>query len=353
MKPASKYPVIIFSISVVVLMAILGVRCYRALYKLNPARSRGEFAEVSIKPGMSVRTTGELLEVLGVVDHAADFVFSARFLLLDHRIQAAEYALPYGKSNVDILERLVHGVTGSTYITIPEGYTSRQIASLLQETIGMDSAWFMQVVEDTALIAQYGLDAPSFAGFLFPDSYDFYRVMKPSWIIHRMVKRFFEIFDTTHQAQAAELGFTLTEIVTLASIIEGEMLYKSEAPLISAVYHNRLKRRMLPQADPTIQYLIPGGPRRLYRSDLTIKSPYNTYIHRGLPPGPVCNPGRTTLIAALNPAPEPYLFMVSSGDGYHAFNTSFIDHIRDKARLDSLRQALAQSRSRLVEPFQQ
>lgn len=149
------------------------------------------------------------------------------------------------------------------------------------------------------------------------------------------------------------MGFTQTQIVTIASIIEGEMLHKSEAPLISAVYHNRLKKRMPLQADPTIQYIIKGAPRRLFRSDLAKESPYNTYLHRGLPPGPVCNPGETSLNAALYPASESYLFMVSTGDGYHAFNYTFEDHIRDKARLDSLRQALAQDRSRLSEPVQQ
>lgn len=337
-----KTPLIIASICSAMLLGVLAGRTYNAIYGRNQSPQGGVYAIVSISPGMSVKDVASLLEDAGVITKARDFVFAAGLLNFDQRIQAGEYVLPYGQSNWALLSRLINAGSAATLITIPEGYTCRQIAKLLSKKIGMDSTAFVYAAFDTTLLKKYGIKAPSFEGFLFPDSYNFYRTMTPSWVIDLMVRRFFQVYDSLMAAKAADMGLSLTEAVTLASIIEGEMIYDWEAPLISAVYNNRLRKRMLLQADPTIQYLTPEGPRRLYRSDLAIDSPYNTYIYPGLPPGPVCNPGKVALQAALNPAPEPFLYLVSKGDGSHAFNTDYESHLRDKARLDSLRAALAE-----------
>lgn len=342
MKFDFRIPLIVACICGATLLAILAGRAYNAIDSPNQSPAAGVYAVVSVTPGMSVYDVAGLLEDSGVVHRARDFVFAAQFLTFDQRLQAGEYILPYGESNRALLSRLINAGSSSNLITIPEGYTSRQIARLLQEKIAIDSAAFMQAVSDTALLRKYQISAPSLEGFLFPDSYNFCRSMNPFWAVDLMVRRFFQVFDSNLQAELAQSEFSLVEIVTLASIIEGEMIHQSEAPLISAVYHNRLKKRMRLQADPTIQYLIPDGPRRLYSKDLSIQSPYNTYLHAGLPPGPVCNPGRSALKAALEPAPEPYLYMVSTGDGSHAFNVRFSDHLRDKARLDSMRAALTE-----------
>ena len=129
----------------------------------------------------------------------------------------------------------------------------------------------------------------------------------------------------------------MSQAVTLASIIQGEVMQWDEASLISAVYHNRLKRRMPLEADPTIQYIISDGPRRLLKDDLKIDSPYNTYRYRGLPPGPINNPGKRAIIAALYPADVDYLYFVAQGDGSHSFNSTHDGHIRDKRKLSRLR----------------
>jgi UPF0755 protein len=209
----------------------------------------------------------------------------------------------------------------------------------------------MKAVRDTALLNRYGIKAPSFEGFLFPDSYSLFHEMKPSWVVQRMVRRFFQMYDAQHMARAASLGLTMAQAITLASIIEGEVKIAEEGPLISAVYYNRLKKRMLLQADPTIQYIL-ADKRRLYRSDLTIDSPYNTYVHPGLPPGPVCNPGELAIESALSPAPVPYIFMVSQGDGSHAFNTTLADHLRSKVKLDSLREIVARNSRNQIDSTQ-
>jgi UPF0755 protein len=211
------------------------------------------------------------------------------------------------------------------------------IASELQRRIGIDSSDFMQVVHDTAFIRKMGLETVSLEGYLFPETYNFYIGMNPYDLAQRMVHQFQQIFTGEMKAQAAKLGFSLNQIVILSSIIQGEIVYDSEAPIVSGVYHNRLKRGMKLQADPTIQYLLPDGPRRLSLNDLKIESYYNTYLHLGLPPGAVNNPGLIALKAALYPAKVPYLYFVARGDGYHNFNVSADEHLAAKKQFNLFR----------------
>jgi UPF0755 protein len=299
---------------------------------------------VFIKPGMSLQTAAETLKGNGIVSDKNDFIFTAKFLSLEQRIQAGQYALSQDQTNLSLLSAMTGTGQAKTLVTIPEGFTNKQIAGILRMKVGLDSAAFMDACEDTILLKKYEIDAPSFEGFLFPDTYYLYSFIEPAQVIDILVNRFKQVFNIDMQHRAAEWSLTVTETVSLASIIQGEMVQSSEASLIASVYHNRLRRSMRLQADPTIQYIIPNGPRRLFNGDLAIDSPYNTYLYRGLPPGPVCNPGEIALEAALNPSQDSYLYMVSTGDGYHAFNESFRDHLRDKARLDSIRTALTRQR---------
>ncbi|RJP73650.1 MAG: endolytic transglycosylase MltG [Candidatus Zixiibacteriota bacterium] len=336
---------ITLGIFLLVAVVLLARKVHQSVYGPNAQRAAGEYVELSITPGMPLPLVARQLEEKGAVNRARDFVFAARLLRLDHRIQAGEYVLPFGLSNADLLRRLIRAGANASLVTIPEGYNTREIAALLEEKVGMDSAAFMQAVYDSALLARLGIEAPSFEGFLFPESYSLHRGMEPAWVIQKMVQLFFQAFDSTDRARTDSLGLSLTEAVTLASIIEGEMLDPEEAGLISAVYHNRLKKKMLLQADPTIQYVVGDKPRRLVRSDLAVESPYNTYRYPGLPPGPVCNPGKLSLQAALHPAPAPYIFMVSQGNGRHAFTTNLDDHLQAKVKLDSVRRVLEEARA--------
>lgn len=344
LKSGSGSVLLVFSLWILMVFALFLGRTYNAVNGRGETPAQNICVAVTISPGATLQEVAGLLSDTGVIPSADEFVFVAEFLHLDQRIQAGDYVLPYGESNRRLLSRLTDAGAEARLVTVPEGYTSRQIAALLHRAIGLDSAAFITAVQDTSLLKKYGIEAPSFEGFLFPDSYHFTRNMTPTWVIDMMVRRFFEVFDESLRQRASKLGFSLTEAVTLASIIEGEMRIPSEAGRISAVYHNRLKRGMRLQADPTIQYIIKNGPRRLYNGDLAIKSPYNTYLYAGLPPGPVCNPGKTALKAALYPAEEPYLYMVARGDGSHAFNVDFKNHLQDKARLDSIRIAVEKQR---------
>ncbi|TKJ38571.1 aminodeoxychorismate lyase [candidate division LCP-89 bacterium B3_LCP] len=348
MKFDLKTPLIIAIICAAMLLGVVTGRTYNAIYGHNETIGDGIYAIIHVNPGMTVLDVAHLLKESGLINSTKDFTFSAKFLKFEQSIQTGEYALPYGQSNCALLSRLVNAGSAANLIAIPEGYTARQIALLLSREIDLDTSAFMYAIRDTSLLNKYGIEAPSFEGFLFPDSYNFYRSISASWIVDKMVSRFFEVFDSAMKARIEHYEFTMIEAITLASIIQGEMIHQSEAPLISAVYHNRLKRKMRLQADPTIQYLIPNSPRRLWQRDLEIDSPYNTYKYRGLPPGPVCNPGRRALEAALNPADKPYLYLVAKGNGEHAFNFDFAGHLKDKAKLDSLRAAIKRTQRSFI-----
>jgi len=256
---------------------------------------------------------------------------------VDRKVQPGRFLLPRGADNVQILRYLLRSSAPTKDVTIVEGLTTRQIAGVLSRELGVDSAAFVKMCEDSQSAARFGVPAERLEGYLFPDTYNFYLEPSAEEIVERMTRRFFAVFYDTLRAQLEAVGLTMHQAVTLASIIQGEVMDWSEAAKVSAVYHNRLRRGMPLEADPTIQFIIPDGPRRLLNDDLRIKSLYNTYLHRGLPPGPINNPGRRALVAALYPADVDYIYMVARGDGTHAFNNTFAGHRRDKRRLQRIR----------------
>ena len=269
---------------------------------------------------------------------------SAFILGVRDQMKAGRYRIAPKTSAIDLLRMLSAGKVAIEKVTIPEGKHARQIASILQRTIEVDSSQFIQLVNDSAFIRTLELDVPSLEGFLFPNTYGFYWGMTPKSVVSALVSEFKKRFDSSLHAKAAELGLSLTEVITLASIIEGEAVVAEEREVISAVYWNRLRKNMRLQADPTIQYIIPDGPRRLLNRDLALDSPYNTYKYTGLPPGPVNNPGLASIRAALFPAKVDYLYFVANGDGTHSFSRSLREHLRAKARFDKIRKKVAKER---------
>ncbi|RMD98798.1 MAG: endolytic transglycosylase MltG [Calditrichaeota bacterium] len=256
---------------------------------------------------------------------------------VENKLKHGKFLIPKRSNNVQILRLLKAGRPFEELITIPEGVTSRKIASILHRRVNMDSVAFMQVVQDSAFAHQLGIEANSLEGYLFPNTYRFYWEIEPRVAARIMVEEFFRQLPDSAEVRARKMGFTLHQIVTLASIIEGEAVVDSERTIISAVYHNRLRKGILLQADPTIQFIIPDGPRRLLKADLQIDSPYNTYKYPGLPPGPINNPGKKSIEAALAPAEVPYLYFVARGDGSHVFSASYSQHRRAKRAFDRIR----------------
>lgn len=220
-------------------------------------------------------------------------------------------------------------------LTIPEGSRIREIAGILQKTLKVDSVSFADRTRDKEILDMYNIPASSLEGYLYPETYNFNESDSIDDIIDRMVSTYRSKINL-YKAQIDSSGYSEHEILTLASIIQGEVMVFDEIHKISAVYNNRLKKGMLMQSDPTIQYLF-DKPKRLLNKDIAIDSPYNTYLYKGLPPGPVNNPSIKAVEAALNPEDVPYIYMVAKGDGTHNFNTDLQGHLKDKADFDKIR----------------
>ena len=216
-------------------------------------------------------------------------------------------------------------------VTLIEGWTINQFAEELKLKLRIDSYEFLRLCKDFNFIHSMGIDAPSLEGFLFPDTYILIRTYTEEDIVKIMVNQFKHHLKQVQKD--AGINFNMREITTLASIIQGEAVYVDEMSTISSVYHNRLKRQMLLQADPTIQYIIPGKSRRLYNKDLKIDNPYNTYKYKGLPPGPINNPGLNALHASIYPDSTEYLYFVADGLGKHLFSETIDEHNEAKKEL--------------------
>ena len=229
----------------------------------------------------------------------------------------------------DLLDRLVKGRVMLHSVTIPEGLTAREVLPLVSPLLGDGEARFEAAVRDTRLVAAFDDRAQDLEGYLFPETYSFPGGVAAEEVVAAMVVEFTKVFGEASRTRARELHLTVRQAVTLASLIEKETAIPEERRLVSAVFHNRLRIGMKLDCDPTVIYALKlkgtyGG--RLTKKDLALSSPYNTYVSGGLPPGPICNPGRDALEAALEPAPEPYLYFVSKNDGTHFFSRTFAEH---------------------------
>ena len=310
------------------------------LFSPMTSGSKDTMQVLKIKWGTSFDTILDLMLERGIIQSKSKLKLAAKILGWRYKLKAGKYEIREGLSSYRLLKILVDGEVSIDWVTIPEGKNAREIASILKEKIEIDSTRFIQLVNDSVYTHNFGVEASSLEGFLFPDSYRFYWGMRSEEIIAILVNQFNKHFNDSLRTRAEELGFTVLEIITLASIIEGEAMIERERPLISAVYHNRLKKGMRLQADPTIQYIIEDSPRRLLKRDLQIDSPYNTYKYSGLPPGPIKNPGLASIKASLYPADVNYLYFVAKGDGSHIFSNTLKQHLRAKSQFDRYRKEL-------------
>jgi UPF0755 protein len=309
---------------------------YSQINALAPEIASGEF-EFTIQPGMSINQIINQLNDENLIHDTKSFRWAARILGADRKLQPGIFSLPRGATNGEILSILMQPGINTKNVTIPEGLTCWQIAGILQKELGIDSSEFIDLCENSDFAKDLGIKANRLEGYLFPSTYNFYRNSSSAQLINRMVKQFKEEFNNDIQTSAEKLGFSAHETMTMASIIQGEVMVWDEARTVSSVYHNRLRIRMHLGADPTIQYVIPGPPRRLLNKDIAIDSPYNTYRNYGLPPGPINNPGRRALKAAVNPADTDFIYFVARGDGSHSFNKTIAGHEKDKKKFQQVR----------------
>lgn len=320
------------AVRMVVLLALLAAIPASAVeYYLSHAVSHPDTV-VMIEPGQSVMQIARTLAASGVIRYPTLFVAYARLTKKDRVLKAGEYVFEDGLTPRQVVGKMVRGEFRTFQITFPEGLTMRQMADYLEKqpfvTVPGFGADFLAAARDPARIAALGIEADSLEGFLFPDTYRIHRPKKAAEIVDLLVAAFRQQFDAGLQAQAAARGLSMRQAVTLASIIEKETGAAHERALVSAVFHNRLKKGMKLETDPTVVYGIPDYDGIIHRSDLDNPHPYNTYIHAGLPPGPIANPGRAALEAAVNPADVPYLYFVSKNDGTHIFSEHYGNHTR-------------------------
>jgi UPF0755 protein len=244
------------------------------------------------------------------------------------KTKAGEYEFTRAMPTAEILRKLVDGDYKKRFIVVPEGFTVRKIAARLAAEGLVEEKEFLRLAGDRKLLSDLNVPAASAEGFLFPDTYIFYRGLEANRILKEMVTQFYARVPKEMIAEAGAQGFTLVQWVTLASIIEKETGLKSEMPLVAAVFRNRLQKKMPLQSDPTVIYGIEDFDGNLTRRHLERQNPYNSYLNRGLPPGPICSPGLDALQAALNPAPVKYLYFVSRNDGSHHFSETLPEHNR-------------------------
>jgi len=254
------------------------------------------------------------------------FKLIARIKKSDRKLIAGEYELSATMSPLAILTQLTDGSVRLHRLSIPEGFNINQIAETVELAGFCDKQSFINAATDEAFVRTMKIAASTFEGFLFPDTYYFSNDVSSQQIIDAMVARFNKAFLPEWQARAKKIGFSVNETITLASIIEKETGVASERPIISSVFHNRLKRKMRLATDPTVIYGIKNFNGNITKKDLQTYTPYNTYMITGLPPGPIANPGSESIKAALYPADTKYLYFVSKRDKTHYFSSTLTEH---------------------------
>ncbi|MBD3366771.1 MAG: endolytic transglycosylase MltG [Candidatus Eisenbacteria bacterium] len=329
-----------------IIVAIVGgllLGAFAGTLALVSLRDLGGRVMVEVPEGASLRQTARSLHEQGIVGHPALFALVGRALGYADEIQAGTYEFGPSTSDLRVLLAVRHGDVAGRTVTVPEGFRAAQIAALMESSLGIDRAEFTDHVHDPELITELGITAPSLEGYLHPDTYRFNVDAAALDIIRRMVEETHEFLDDRRLARADSLDMSVREVLTLASIIEAEALYDLERPRISAVYHNRLERGWRLEADPTVRYAIGRFRRRLYYGDLDVDSPYNTYRNKGLPPGPICSPGKASIDAALYPIEgSDEFFFVADRDGTHRFSRTFEEHVLARKMIQLERERAAQ-----------
>lgn len=315
-----------FGLSLLLLLAGV-IWLVRDLYEPRTLPARDVFFDV--ERGAGAKAVARSLEEKGLIRAELPFLAAYQLFFAPRKIKAGEYAFSSPIRAKDILEDLVEGKVRLRAVTVPEGLTAGEIAPLLGPLLADGEEGFMAAFQNPAPIALLDPEAKDLEGYLFPETYHFPRGVPSDEAVRSMIGQFNHVFGASWRERAQSLGLSVREVVALASLVEKETSIPAERPLVSAVFHNRLRLGMKLDCDPTIIYALKQKGLfngNLSKKDMALDSPYNTYLHAGLPPGPICNPGRGSLEAALFPSGEAYLYFVSRNDGSHHFSRTFAEH---------------------------
>ncbi len=321
--------------TVLLFAVVAGVAALWVYWTLARPVGKGKPQQVDVQPRESPRAVARDLQQKGLIRSSRTFLAAARWTGQGRHIQTGGYEFPPTMSALEILDALAHGTHQTwRWLTIPEGFTIRQMADrVAEERLGTADA-FRQATT-SAFSPGFPLPSSGLEGYLFPDTYRVELAAGERGTLAQMLRRFDEVvWKGMFSGKATYGGRGLNEIVTLASCVEAEAKHDNERPVIAGVLMNRLRKGMRLECDATVQYALGAGRRtRLLNKDLLVESEYNTYLHAGLPPGPICSPGAASIRAAMNPATVPYFFYVAKSDGSHVFSRTFAEHQAAIARI--------------------
>lgn len=295
------------------------------IYFFSPVSQDDAFKIVVIEPG-SFYKNAEALAEQGIIKDPRRFARIVRVLRVQSKVKIGEYEVRMNMSPYQILKVMMSGKSVLHAVHIPEGYNIDQIADDLAAKKLVIRKEFIQLARDGHMAKYLGIDEPSLEGYLYPETYSFTHFTGDRVILKTMVDKFKEVYNREIKNQADKKNMSMHDVVTLGSMIEKETGAPEERPIISSVFRNRLKIGMKLQSDPTVIYGKVGDKRNITRKDLVTPTPYNTYTLRGLPVGPIANPGKDSMLAAINPVDSKFLYFVSQNNGTHVFTANYKDH---------------------------
>ena len=304
-----------------------------------PSPDGGPTERITVPRGATLAAVAETLQERNIIHSAELFRFYARVSGRQRAIQAGTYRLPRAATIHQVLDSLMVGRPDERQLVVPEGLMLHEVADIMEEQLGIPTASFFAAAADSTFLAWAGVPGPNLEGYLYPSTYYVPVGASARQVVRQMLAQFEAAWRPAWEVQFESLGLTRHELVTLASIIEGEVRHDQDRPYVASVYHNRLRRGMRLQADPTVIYTL-GRRRRLFERDYQRASPYNTYLIDGLPPGPIGQPSAASIEAALYPARTDFLYLVARTDGRHVFSRTLAEHRR---AVREVRQSAARS----------
>lgn len=282
---------------------------------------------ITIRPGMNIKDIAVILREKGLISSERAFIYLVRLNDKERRFVVGSFDIPRGLRIDNLVNFILKAKPKTVWVTIPEGFSSKEIAERLESNGVVSKGEFLDALNKEIKGNYPSFIRPPYEGFLFPDTYEFYIESPPEIVIRRFLDRFVEVLPKDFEEKSQRLGLTPRDAIILASLIEKEASIDNERPVIAQVLLKRLKIGMKLQCDATVQYALGKTKPVLTYEDLKVESPYNTYLHYGLPPGPICNPGLPSIISAVNPSDTDYLFYFTKGDGIHIFSKTYKEHL--------------------------
>lgn len=319
-----------------VLILFFGVQMYlgRAEHAASPDDT--SLIPITVSPGTGTSGIAQLLQSQGLISDVTLFKVKSRLEGYDGKYRTGEYLLSASMTMEEIMGELLKGRDNTVRFTIPEGYDIRRTVAALESVGLIEASVFREEIKAGQFDYWFLMDSPKgenrLEGYLYPDTYEIFAGATEHEIIQKMLDQFGKVFTEKDMERAKELGMNINEILTLASIIEREAVIPEDRPVISGVFYNRMDKGMALQSCATVQYILGEQKPVLSIADTQIESPYNTYLYNGLPPAPICSPGKDSIQAALWPEESEYLYFLAKGDGSHVFSRTYDEHLRNKEK---------------------